>query len=40
MDVKTALETFKTWEEAIKAFKDGLIDSNTLLKLMDWYNIM
>lgn len=39
MDVKTAIETFKTWKEVIKAFIDGLIDSNTLLELMDWYNV-
>lgn len=39
MDVKTAIETFETWDEVIKAYKDGLIDSHTLLELMDWYNV-
>lgn len=39
MYAKTVIETFKTWDEVIKAYRDGLIDCNTLLELMDWYNV-
>ena len=39
MNLEEALKTFETWEEVVQAYIKGLIDSQVLVDLMEYYNV-